>query len=127
MFEKGNGAPFDFGRANSRGMNDVKIRVWIAFQFVTQLGLAVRQIRSRGDQMRFVSRWRNQSERSDPVQRSYFEPISATMEAISKPIRSCASPVAAPMCGESEMPAWRIRSRRGLGSPTNTSTPAPET
>ena len=127
MFEKGSRAAFDFGRANSRWVDDVQIRVRIAFQFVTQLGFAVSQIRSRGDQMRFISRWRNQGERSDPVQRSYFEPISATMEAISKPIRSCASPVAAPMCGESEMPAWRIRSRRGLGAPTNTSTPAPET
>ncbi len=66
----------------------MKIRVGIALEFVPQLSPAVGEIGAGRDEVRLIRRRCDQREGSDPIQGRYLEPISATMEAISKPMRS---------------------------------------
>ena len=66
----------------------MKIRVGIAFEFVPQLSLAVGEIGPGRDEVRLIRRRCDQREGANPIQSRYFESISATMEAISKPMRS---------------------------------------
>ena len=66
----------------------MKIRVRVTLEFVPQLSLAVGDIGTGRDEVRLIRRRCDQREGSDPIQVRYLEPISATMEAISKPMRS---------------------------------------
>ena len=122
---KGLRSAFERRFSRSGGVDDVQVRIRIAVEFVLQFSLPIAHIRAGGHQMGFVRRGDNDAERVEPGQAGCFALMSCTIWAISKPMRSCAAPVAAPTWGVRETRGWRMTSNRGLGSPTNTSTPAP--